>query len=115
MTDRPGLTVAADAVGAVSMILGGPLAAAPRRGARRLELDATSEARARALGAADLGLGVAILAGRSASRRWAAVAARSALHLAFASEYVRSDRARAAAAMCALFAIDAGVASGLRR
>ena len=96
------------------MTLGGLLVSAPRRGALWLGLDATSEARARALGAADLGLGVAILAGRSASWRWAAVAARSALHLAFASEYARSDRSHALGAMCALFVIDAGIAFGLR-
>ncbi|WP_441903098.1 hypothetical protein [Microbacterium sp.] len=69
----------------------------------------------RALGTADLGLGITIIAGRSSRWRWRAVAARALLHLLFAREYVRNSRRRSAVAMCALFIIDAGIAIGLRK
>lgn len=109
------LTIAADGVGAVSTILGGFLAVAPLPAGRPLGLDGTDVTRRRALAVADLGLGIAILAGRSTGWRWSVVAARSVLHLAFANEYTRSGRPRSAGAMCALFGIDAGIAAGLRR
>lgn len=108
------LTIAADGVGAVSTALGGLLVVAPRTGGRRLGLSGTSVSRRRVLGAADLGLGITIIAGRSSSWRWSAVAARSLLHLLFAREYLRGGRRLAAAAMWALFVIDAGIAAGLR-
>lgn len=108
------MTVTADCVGAVSIILGGLLAVAPTTGGRWLGLAATDASRTRALGAADLGLGVAIMAGRSSRSRWAAVAARSVLHLLFASAYLKNGRVPGAAGMCALFVVDAAIAAGLR-
>ncbi|MGM1029426.1 MAG: hypothetical protein ACQEWM_06065 [Actinomycetota bacterium] len=108
------LTIAADGVGMVSTVLGGLLTVAPRRSGRSLGLVGTDVTCRRALGVADLSLGIAIMAGRSRPWRWSAVAARSMLHLVFAGEYIRSGRRRSAAGMCALFAIDAGIAAGLR-
>ncbi|SDD05597.1 hypothetical protein SAMN04489747_0061 [Auraticoccus monumenti] len=97
------------------MVLGGLLGVFPHAGGRWLGLDGTDVARRRALGAADLGLGITIIAGRSAPWRWRAVAARSLLHLVFAGEYVRTGRRPAAVAMGALFLLDSGIAAGLRR
>jgi hypothetical protein len=108
------LSVAADVVGTVSAVLGGLLTFAPDAGRRWLGLTGTGVARSRALGAADLGLGIAIIAGRSSRSRWRVVAARSLLHLVFAREYVRGDHRRSALAMCALFILDASIAAGLR-
>lgn len=108
------LTTAADGVGALSAVLGGLLAVAPHRGGRWLGLADSSVSCRRVLGAADLGLGVTIIAGRSSSWRWSAVAVRSLLHLCFAREYLRGGRRLAAAAMGALLVIDAGIAAGLR-
>lgn len=108
------LSAAADGVGAVSVALGGLLTFTSDTGRRWLGLTGTGVTRSRILGAADLGLGIAILASRASRSRWVAVAARSLLHLVFAREYVRSDHRRSAAAMCALFVIDAGIAAGLR-
>lgn len=108
------LSAAADAVGAVSVGLGGLLAFFPSTGRQWLGLAGTGVTRSRVLGAADLGLGIAIIASRSSRSRWRAVAARSLLHLVFAREYVRDDRRRSAVAMCALFIIDADIAVGLR-
>ena len=113
-TTEAGLTIAADVVGGVSVLLGGILLAAPWSSGWWLGLDDTSVLGRRALGAADVGLGVAIIAGRSAPWRWRAVAARSALHLVFAVAYARGSRTGHAAGMIGLFAIDAGVAVGLR-
>lgn len=107
------LTIAADAVGATSTVLGGLLAFAPSTGGRWLGLAHTDRRRKRVLGTLDLGLGVAIIAGRSTRWRWSAVAARSLLHLGFAQQYARNGRPRSATAMCALFAIDAAIAGGL--
>lgn len=113
ITESNALTVAADAVGAASTILGGLLTFAPRTGGRRLGLARTGVPRTQALGAADLSLGVAIIAGRSARWRWSAVVARSLLHIEFARQYARNGHALGATAMCVLFAIDAGIAVGL--
>ncbi|GAA4916967.1 hypothetical protein [Nesterenkonia rhizosphaerae] len=109
------LTVVADAVGAVSVGLGGFLAIAPLTGGRRLGLEETTLEGRRILGTADLALGIAIIAGRSSPQRWRTVAARSLLHLVFAREYMRNIRKRHAVGMCALFAVDAGIALGLRK
>lgn len=113
-TEQPALTAAADVVGAVSVLLGGLLLAAPRMSGRWLGLSDTTVAGRRALGAADVGLGVTIMAGRSTPWRWRAVAARSALHLVFAVAYARGGRTGHVVGMTALFAIDASVAAGLR-
>lgn len=107
------LTVAADAVAAASAALGGLLAFAPRTGGQWLGLARTGVERKQVLGATDLGLGVAIIAGRSTRWRWSVVAARSLLHLEFAHQYARNGRPLGATAMCALLAIDAGIAVGL--
>lgn len=115
MRMTPTTGAAADAVGAVSAGLGGLLVLAPDPGGRWLGLDHTDLPRRRVLGILDLGLGVTILAGRAAPWRWGAVAARSLLHLGFAHQYVRNGRPASAAAMCALFALDAGIATSLRR
>lgn len=109
------LTIAADAVGAVSAALGGVLTIAPLTGRRWLGLTRTEVESARMLGTADLALGITIIAGRLSRWRWRAVAARALLHLLFAREYARNNRRRHAVAMCALFAIDAGIAVGLRQ
>ncbi|MDP3949490.1 hypothetical protein [Microbacterium sp.] len=61
------LTIAAGGVGAVSTVLGGLLAAAPHAGGRWLGLIGTSVNYRRALGIADLGLGITTIAGRSSS------------------------------------------------
>lgn len=108
------ITMAADGVGAASMVLGGLLSVAPRTGGRWLGLAGTGAGYRRALGGADVVLGTTVIAGRSSSWRWRAVAARSLFHLVFAREYVRGGRRRHAAAMCALFVLDAGIATGLR-
>ncbi len=113
-TSKNSFTSAADAVAAVSMVLGSFLALAPHTAARRLGLPVVNERRHRRLGLADLGLGVTIIAGRSAQWRWIAVAARSALHLVFAREYLRSGNRVGAVAMGMLFLIDAGIANGVR-
>ena len=107
------LTIAADGVGTTSTILGGLLAFAPSTGGRWLGLAHTDGMRKRVLGTLDLGLGVAIIAGRSTRWRWSAVAARSLLHLGFAHQYARNGSPLGATAMCALFATDAAVAGGL--
>lgn len=109
------LAFAADGVGAVSVALGGFLSVAPLTSGRWLGLTDTDIVGRRALGTADLGLGITIIAGRSSRWRWRAVAARALLHLLFAREYVRNSRRRSAVAMCALFIIDAGIAIGLRK
>ncbi len=109
------LTIAADAVGAVSAALGGVLTIAPLTGGRWLGLTGTEVESARMLGTADLALGITIIAGRSSRWRWRAVAARALIHLLFAREYARNNRRRHAIAMCALFVIDAGIAVGLRQ
>lgn len=109
------VAVAADGVGVVSVCLGGFLTVAPHVGGRRLGLSDTDSKRRRALGAADLVLGIAIIASRSSPRRWRAVAARALFHLLFAREYMRSDRRHIAVAMCGLFVLDAGIAVGLRQ
>lgn len=108
------LTVGADVIGATSAALGGLLAVAPLTGGRRLGLTDTDVTSRRLLGAVDGALGLAIVAGRASRWRWSAVAARSLLHLVFAREYIRHGRRFGALAMCALFVIDAGVATGLR-
>lgn len=97
------------------MALGCLLAVAPRQGGRWLGLTDTPLGARRALGAVDVALGVAILGGRSSSRRWMAVATRALLHLLFAREYVRNERRNSALAMCALFVLDSAIANGLRR
>lgn len=109
------LTIAADGVGFVSAALGGFLTFAPLTGGRLLGLTDTDSGCRRVLGIADLALGITIIAGRSSHRQWSAVAARAVLHLLFAREYVRNGRRHSAAAMCALFVIDSGIAIGLRR
>ncbi|MGJ9421176.1 hypothetical protein [Aeromicrobium sp. CF3.5] len=114
VTGDAALTTAADGVGAASTVLGGLLAVAPQAGGRWLGLADTSVAERRALGTADLGLGITIIAARSSRRRWCAVSARSLLHLVFARTYLRTGRRDHAAAMCALFVVDAGIAMGLR-
>ena len=108
-------TIAADGVGAVSAALGGLLAIAPLTGGRWLRLTDTEVQTRQVLGVADLALGLTIIAGRSSHRRWQAMSARAALHLLFAREYMQSGRRQNAIAMCTLFAIDAGIAVGLRR
>lgn len=108
------LSAAADGVGTVSVGLGGLLAFFPRTGRRWLGLTGTGVTRSRVLGAADVVLGVAIIASRSSRSRWCAVAVRSLLHLVFAREYLRGDHQRSAMAMCVLFIIDASIAVGLR-
>lgn len=108
-------TIAADGVGAVSSALGGLLTIAPLTGGRWLRLTDTEVHTRRILGVADLGLGLAIIAGRSSHWRWQVVGARAVLHLLFAREYMQSGRRQNAIAMCSLFAIDAGIAVGLRR
>ncbi|GGA60276.1 hypothetical protein GCM10011490_08070 [Pseudoclavibacter endophyticus] len=113
-TSKAAVTTAADAVGAVSTVLGSLLVLTPNTAARQLRLPGSRENRHRALGAADLGLGIAILVGRSAQWRWIAVAARSLLHLVFAREYFRGGNRVGAGAMGMLFVIDAGIANGLR-
>ncbi|MDQ0727842.1 hypothetical protein [Microbacterium sp. W4I20] len=109
------LCLAADGVGTVSAVLGGLLTFAPETGRRWLGLTGTGVARTRVLGAADLSLGIAIIATRSSRSRWRAVACRSLLHLVFAGEYVRGDHRRSAMAMCVLFVLDAGIAVALRK
>jgi len=111
---KAALTIAADGVGSVSAALGGLLTIAPLTAGRWLGLTGTTVTRRRALGTADLALGITIIAGRSQRWRWGAVAARALLHLLFAREYVQNSRRRSAVAMCALFLIDAGIALGLR-
>lgn len=108
------LTIAADGVGAVSAALGGLLTVTPLTGRRWLGLTDTDGIRGRVLGTADLVLGTTIIVGRSSRWRWQALAARALLHLLFAREYVRNGSQRNAAAMCALFVVDAGLAIGLR-
>lgn len=107
--------LAADGVGVVSLTLGGLLVIAPRRAGRLLGLSASTVRRRRTLGTADALLGSTILASRTSPRRWYAVAARAALHLLFAQEYIRADRRTHALAMWALFVTDASIALGLRR
>ncbi|MGJ9414277.1 hypothetical protein ACHAAC_16365 [Aeromicrobium sp. CF4.19] len=114
LSEKTVLTIAADGVGTASTVLGGLLAVAPRTGGRWLGLADTSVTGRRALGTADLGLGITIMAARSSRRRWRAVLARSLLHLVFAREYVRTGRRDNAVAMGALFVLDAGIATGLR-
>lgn len=109
------LTLAANGVGVVSLTLGGVLVIAPRRAGRLLGLSASTVRRRRTLGTADALLGSTILAARTSPRRWYAVAARAALHLLFAQEYIRADRRTHALAMWALFVTDASIALGLRR
>ncbi|WP_341975415.1 hypothetical protein LTA6_000029 [Microbacterium sp. LTA6] len=108
------ITVAADAVGVVSAVLGGLLAFTPYMAGRWLGLADTSVNGRRTLGAVDLSLGIAIIAGRTTRWRWCAVAVRSLLHLVFAREYARNGRRISAFAMCALFGIDAGITIALR-
>lgn len=108
-------TIAADGVGAVSAALGGILALAPLTGGPWLGLTDTEVQTRRIFGVADLGLGLAIIAGRSSHWRWQVVGARAVLHLLFAREYMQSGRRQHSIAMCSLFALDAGVAVGLRR
>lgn len=108
------LTTAADGVGAVSAVLGGLLTIAPFTGGRWLGLTGTTVECRRALGTADLALGITIIAGRSSRWRWRAVAVRALLHLLFAREYMQNSRRGNAVAMCALFVIDAGIAFRLR-
>lgn len=107
-------TPTADAIGTVSAALGGLLTIAPSSGGRWLGLTGTDAKCRRMLGIADLVLGTTIIAGRSSRWRWQAVGARALLHLLFAREYMRNSRRPNAIAMCALFAIDAGIAIGLR-
>lgn len=114
-SSRPILTIAADGVGLVSSVLGSFLAVAPRPGGRWLGLSDTGIGTRRALGCADVALGTAILATREQSLRWCVVAARAVLHLAFAREYWRTGGRSSAAAMCALFVVDTGIAIGLCR
>lgn len=114
VTETTVLTIAADGVGAASTVLGGLLAVAPQTGGRWLGLADTSVTERRALGTADLGLGLTIIAARSSRRRWCAVSVRSLLHLVFARAYLRSGRRGSAAAMGALFVVDAAIALGLR-
>ena len=110
------LAFAADGVGAVSVALGGFLSVAPLTSGRWLGLTDTDIVGRRALGTADLGLGITIIAGRSSRWRWRAVAARALLHLLFAREYVRNSRpAQRRRDAAALFIIDAGIAIGLRK
>lgn len=114
-TDRPFTsTAAADVVGAVSTVLGGVLLLPGDAGGRWLGLEKVDGRRRRELGALDLGLGIAILASRATTSRWAIVAARTLLHLVFAREYVRAGNRIAAGGMGALFAVDAGIAVSLR-
>ena len=101
------LTIAADGVGAVSAVLGGLLTIAPLRGGRWLGLADTTVERRRALGTADLALGITIIASRSSRWRWGVVTARALLHLLFAREYLDNGRRRNAVAMCALFGLAA--------
>lgn len=108
-------TIAADGVGAASAALGGLLTIAPLSGGRWLRLTDTEVRTRRVLGAADLTLGLTIIAGRSSHRRWQIVGARAVLHLLFAREYMQSGRWQNAMAMWSLFAIDAGIAVGLRQ
>lgn len=112
---RTAPTIAGDVVGTASAALGGLLAFAPHTGGRWLGLARTDRRKNRVLGTLDLGLGVAIIASRSTHWRWSAVAARSLLHLGFAHQYALNRRPRCAAAMCALFAIDAGIAISLKK
>ncbi|MFC7400776.1 hypothetical protein [Citricoccus sp. GCM10030269] len=114
-TPKATFTTAADAVGAVSTVLGTLLVVAPQTAARRLSLPGSRDKRHRALGAADLGLGIAIMASRSAQWRWTTVAARSLLHLVFAREYLYAGNRLGAGAMGLLFVVDGGIAYGLRR
>lgn len=107
----------ADLIGVTSVGLGLGLTLAPRQVGGLLSLDGTSPERARLIGAADVGLGTAILTSSRIwpRRRWPALLAREGLHLAIASEYARHGRRPAALAMIGLFVVDGVVTVMMHR
>ncbi|MFD5823690.1 hypothetical protein [Nesterenkonia xinjiangensis] len=99
------------------MALGLGLTLAPRQVGSLLGLDGTSPVRTRLIGAADVGLGTAILTSSRIwpRRRWPALLAREGLHLVIASEYARHGRTPGALAMLGLFVADGVVTVMMHR
>lgn len=105
--------VLADGIGTTSLGIGVGLTVAPSRFGRILGLDAVPR-RARAIGTLDVVLGTSILtSGRVwPGRRWHALTARLALHVAIANEYRRLGNRRGKQAIGGLFVVD-GIATAL--